>query len=81
MHGDVHQAFELSPERDLGDARDRGRVEHAVADPPQRAQALGDQDAAVREEGEAPRIGQPVRDHRYADPLALGGVVDDGFLG
>ena len=81
MHGDVHQALELPREGDLGDARDRGRVEHAAADPPQRAQALGDQHAPVRQEREPPRVGQPGRDDGYADPLALGCVVDHRFLG
>ena len=54
-------------------AGDRLRIEHAVADDPQAALALGDEHVAVGQERQAPGMGQTGRDDADAD------LVERGF--
>ena len=51
---------------------DRLRIEHAVADDAQPSGSLRDQDVAVRQEREAPRILEAFRYDRDFDLVALG---------
>ena len=71
---DIHQPAEPKRLR-LRHAGDRLRVEHAVADDPKLAGAqLGDEHAAIREEREAPGLGELLGHDHDADLVLLGGV-------
>ena len=75
---DVHQPRVDSPGVDLGHARDRLGVEHAVADDAQASCPLRDQDVPVRQDRERPRPGESGDRHdaeelpvRFQDPRAV----------
>ena len=80
MEQNVHQPRSAldAHRRDAGDGF---RIQHAAADDAEAAFLLGDEQRAVRQKREAPRIHQAAR-HRYdANPHHFGGVVFDGLGG
>ena len=68
------------PDRTVGTPPTGVGIEDAVSDDPQLAAAFGDQQAAVRQKRQAPRVGQALRDDDHADVLSFGGVVHDGLV-
>jgi hypothetical protein len=71
MQDDVHQSLQPAG-ADLGHAGDRLRIEHAVTDDSQIADALGDQHVAVRQECDRPWLTQIARDDDDAQLAMLG---------
>ena len=77
MEGDIHQtAVAVGPDR--RHARNRLRVEHAVANDTEPAGPLGDQHAAVGKERDGPRMRESPGHDADADLVLLGGVEHPG---
>src|SRR4030095_44491 len=72
MERDVEQTAKASREH-LGQRSDRRRVEHAVLDLTQSSWALCDKHAAIREEGDAPRMIESLGDDRDVNTRASAG--------
>ena len=71
MHRHIHETRQCLPGIDLRDTGQWRRLQRTVTDDAQRAESFGDQHTAVGQEGEAPRVGQPVAHDADPDTLAL----------
>ena len=80
MEHDVHESRQ-SRRADGRNTGDRLRIEHAIADDPQPAAALGHKQAAVGKKREAPRMRDASRDDDDADVLTFGRMKPPGFGG
>ena len=72
MERDIHQTRQRLPREHLRHTSERRGLEPTVSDDAKRTEPLRHQDAAVRQKGESPRIGEAVGHHAHADALSLG---------
>jgi hypothetical protein len=73
MQRDIHQAA-VSLRPDIGQARDRLRIQHSVADDAKPAGAFGDEYAAIRKKREAPGMLQSFGYDEEPNLVLLGSV-------